>query len=79
MPADSSAIVSRVWNYAHVLKNAGGGYGDYVGQHRIVTEIEARTTAIDHLKTELDHQISYPSRLRQGILTSPFSGEGAFV
>ncbi len=32
MPADSSAIVSKVWNYAHVLKNAGGGYGDYIEQ-----------------------------------------------
>lgn len=33
MPTDnSSAIVSKVWNYAHVLKNAGGGNGDYVEQ-----------------------------------------------
>ena len=30
MTNDSSAIVSKVWNYAHVLKNAGGGYGDTV-------------------------------------------------
>jgi hypothetical protein len=40
---DSSSIVSKVWNYppslcelwrasAHVLKNAGVGYGDYVEQ-----------------------------------------------
>lgn len=29
---DTSAIVSKVWNYAHVLKNAGVGYGDYVEQ-----------------------------------------------
>ena len=29
---DSSIIVSKVWNYAHVLKNAGFGYGDYVEQ-----------------------------------------------
>lgn len=33
MSKDSSAsIVSKVWNYAHVLKNAGVGYGDYVEQ-----------------------------------------------
>ena len=33
MSNDSSAtIVSKVWNYAHVLKNAGVGYGDYVEQ-----------------------------------------------
>ena len=28
----SAPIVSKVWNYAHVLKNAGVGYGDYVEQ-----------------------------------------------
>jgi len=32
MTDNSSAIVSKVWNYAHVLKNAGVGYGDYVEQ-----------------------------------------------
>ena len=32
MSQDSSSIVSKVWNYAHVLKNAGVGYGDYVEQ-----------------------------------------------
>jgi len=32
MTDKSSAIVSKVWNYAHVLKNAGVGYGDYVEQ-----------------------------------------------
>ena len=29
---NSATIVSKVWNYAHVLKNAGVGYGDYVEQ-----------------------------------------------
>lgn len=30
MAADHSAsIVSKVWNYAHIRKNAGVGYGDY--------------------------------------------------
>jgi type I restriction enzyme M protein len=28
----SQNIVSKVWNYAHVLKNAGVGYGDYIEQ-----------------------------------------------
>ncbi len=31
MTIDSSAIVSKVWNYAQVLKKAGVGY-DYVEQ-----------------------------------------------
>src|SRR5262249_30182058 len=25
-------LVSKVWNYAHVLRDEGVGYGDYVGQ-----------------------------------------------
>ena len=29
---ETSFIVSKVWNYAHVLKNAGVGYGDYIEQ-----------------------------------------------
>ncbi len=29
---EPASIVSKVWNYAHVLKNAGVGYGDYVEQ-----------------------------------------------
>ena len=47
MTNDSSAIASKVWNYppslcelrrpgARVLKNAGGGYGDYGEQ---ITEL----------------------------------------
>ena len=32
MSDNSATIVSKVWNYAHVLKNAGVGYGDYVEQ-----------------------------------------------
>lgn len=31
MSNDSAAIVSQVWTYAHVLKNAGLAYGDCVG------------------------------------------------
>ena len=26
----ASEIVSKVWNYAHVLRDDGVGYGDYV-------------------------------------------------
>ena len=28
----ASEIVNKVWNYAHVLRDDGVGYGDYVGQ-----------------------------------------------
>jgi type I restriction enzyme, S subunit len=43
-------------------------------QHQIVAEVEARTTAIDHLEAELDRQITRSNRLRQSILASAFSG-----
>ena len=29
---DHSALVGKVWNYAHVLRDQGIGYGDYVEQ-----------------------------------------------
>ncbi len=76
---NSSFIVSKVWNKTHILKNAGVGYGDYVENLQIVAEVEARTTAIDHLEAELDSQNTCASQLRRGILDSAFSGEGAFV
>ena len=28
----ASEIVNKVWNYAHVLRDDGVGYGDYVEQ-----------------------------------------------
>ena len=40
--ASSATIVSKVWNYAHVLKNAGVGYGDYV-------EVRAARASITYL------------------------------
>lgn len=39
-----------------------------------LAEIEARTTAIDHLEAELDRQITRSSRLRQSILAAAFRG-----
>jgi hypothetical protein len=72
-PDSTSAIVSKVWKYAHVLKNAGVGSGDYAEQIRIVAEVAARTTAIDHLEAELDRQISRSNRLRQSTLASAFT------
>ncbi|MCB1206031.1 MAG: restriction endonuclease subunit S, partial [Verrucomicrobiae bacterium] len=44
-------------------------------QHQIVAEVEARTTAIEHLEAELDRQITRSNRLRQSALASAFSGD----
>ena len=44
-------------------------------QHQIVAEVEARTTAIDHLEAELNRQISRSNRLRQSTLSDAFIGK----
>jgi type I restriction enzyme S subunit len=44
-------------------------------QHQIVAEVEARTSAIDHLEAELDRQITRSNRLRQSTLASAFSDQ----
>ena len=44
------------------------------GQNQIVAEVEASTTAIDHLEAELDRQITRSNRLRQSVLTAAFAG-----
>jgi type I restriction enzyme S subunit len=43
-------------------------------QHQIVAEVEARTTAIDHLDAELDHQLTRSNCLRQTTLATAFTG-----
>lgn len=43
-------------------------------QNQIVAEVEARSTAIDHLEAELDRQIIRSNRLRQSTLASAFEG-----
>jgi type I restriction enzyme S subunit len=44
-------------------------------QHQIVAEVEARTTAIDHLEAELDRQITRSTRLRHSTLASAFAAK----
>lgn len=44
-------------------------------QHQIVAEVEARTTAIDHLEAEIERQITSSNRLRQSTLLEAFSGK----
>lgn len=44
-------------------------------QHQIVAEVEARTTAIDHLEAELVTKMQYATKLRQSILRSAFIGD----
>ncbi|MEZ5324263.1 MAG: hypothetical protein R3F19_04285 [Verrucomicrobiales bacterium] len=46
----------------------------YTKQPQIVTKVEARTTAINHLEAELDRQITRSNRLRQSTLATAFAG-----
>ena len=41
MSTDYGTLVSKVWNYAHVLRDRGIGYGDYV--ERVVSLIDSET------------------------------------
>ena len=41
MSTDYGTLVSKVWNYAHVLRDQGIGYGDYV--ERVVSLIDNET------------------------------------
>jgi hypothetical protein len=41
-------------------------------QHQIVAEVEAHTTANDHLETEFDRQIARSDRLRNSTLAPAF-------
>lgn len=84
MSKELSAIASKVWNYAHVLKNAGVGYGDYPIPTALQWSelssnsgggLEGRTTAIDHLESVLDRQITRSNHLRQASLVAAFSGK----
>lgn len=43
-------------------------------QKQIVAEVEARTSAIDHIEAELDQQLIRSNRLRQSTLATAFQG-----
>jgi type I restriction enzyme S subunit len=56
------------------VKEVPIGLPSLVEQRQIVAEVEARTTAIDHLEAELDRQITRSNLLRQSTLAAAFSG-----
>ena len=67
---DSSSIVSKVWNYAHVLKNAGVGYGDYVEQITYLLFLK-----LAEEMTELGFDNPIPAKFQWSELSSK-SGDG---
>lgn len=80
----SHAIQTHFKNVARGVAVKGVNIGDVkptpipipplAEQHQIVAEVEARTTAIDHLEAELDRQISRSNRLRRSVLAEAFRG-----
>ncbi len=49
MAADCSSLVSKVWNYAHVLRDQGIGYGDYVEQITFLLFLKMDQERSEHL------------------------------
>jgi len=49
MAADYSALVAKVWNYAHVLRDQGIGYGDYVEQITFLLFLKMDQERSEHL------------------------------
>jgi len=49
MSSDNSSLVSKVWNYAHVLRDQGVSYGDYVEQITYLLFLKMDDERADHL------------------------------
>jgi|GEM_PF-1799572 len=47
-----SAIVSKVWNFANVLRDDGVGYGDYLEQSPICFSLKWRMNSTNRLTTK---------------------------
>lgn len=61
---DHSSLVAKVWNYAHVLRDQGISYGDYVEQITYLLFLK-----MDEERTELYHEASIiPEQYRWGQL-----------
>jgi hypothetical protein len=45
----AAEIVNKVWNYAHVLRDDGVGYGDYVEQITYLIYRNGKTYAFDRM------------------------------
>ncbi|MBG6081118.1 type I restriction enzyme M protein [Rubrivivax gelatinosus] len=50
MSTDHNALVGKVWNYAHVLRDQGIGYGDYVEQITFLLFLKMDQERSEHLK-----------------------------
>jgi len=68
MPNKSSAIVSKVWNYCHVLRDDGVSYGDYVEQLTYLLFLkmaDEQTKAPFNKPPTIPHGFDWPSLLEK--------------
>jgi type I restriction enzyme M protein len=69
MSTDHTALVAKVWNYAHVLRDQGIGYGDYVEQITFLLFLK-----MDQERTELGEPSTIPALWRWDRL-APLAGD----
>lgn len=64
---NTSAIISKVWSYAHVLRDAGVGYGDYLEQ---LTYLLFLKMADEYSKPPYDRKLPIPEKYKWERLVS---------
>lgn len=67
-----STIISKVWNYCHVLRDAGVGYGDYLEQ---LTFLIFLKMADEYSKPPYSRDIPIPTEFRWNVLRQKSGAE----
>src|SRR5699024_7249553 len=67
-----SSIISKVWNFAHVLRDDGVGYGDYLEQ---ITFLLFLKMADELSKPPYDRKVDIPEKYNWDSLTSKRGAE----
>ena len=65
--SNTGAIISKVWSYAHVLRDAGVGYGDYLEQ---LTYLLFLKMADEYSKPPYDRKLPIPEKYKWEKLVS---------
>jgi type I restriction enzyme M protein len=66
MSNESSAIVQRIWNYCHVLRDDGVSYGDYLEQltYLLFLKMDAERALLGQA-TRIPEQYSWPQLVKR--------------
>ena len=63
--SNPTALVSKLWNYCSILRDAGLSYGDYV---------DRRLSVGEELEAVVTTYLQRATRLRQSVLQKAFTG-----